>query len=350
MTVYLSNLDGDGKTNEEGHYRLLSRVLEGQVLLPGDIEVTESDSLGMSVDVQPGDYRIENTSGYSYMGWIDDVETVVIASPDVANPRISAIVLYIDKGETTSPSPPNNPGIAKLVSIDGTPSSTPVSPSDITIQSAVGAGNPFIRLSDVRVDVGVTQITNSNITDFRERIKIIDEVIETSNLIQFVGPLLYPIGSVYTNATDNTNPGTLFGFGTWTAVSEGRVLVGLQVGDDDFGTSMQIGGSKTVTLTEGQMPSHSHIIDPPLTGTSTNGYHSHGTSRDPVVTSASGNSRAVIGGGGQQLAWSTGLINPDGNHSHYVDIAPFNSQTKGSSQAHANIQPYMTVYMWRRTA
>ena len=98
------------------------------------------------------------------------------------------------------------------------------------------------------------------------------------------------------------------------------------------------------------MPNHNHGVDAPYTETSTNGDHTHAMAGDPVFTSATGNSRAFNGGSDQQFRWSVGSIYPSGNHRHGIKIPAFNSGNKGNSQAHTNIQPYVTVYMWRRTA
>ena len=46
--------------------------------------------------------------------------------------------------------------------------------------------------------------------------------------------MVYPVGSVYFNATDATNPATLLGFGTWTAWGAGRVPVGFSSGETEF--------------------------------------------------------------------------------------------------------------------
>jgi hypothetical protein len=61
--------------------------------------------------------------------------------------------------------------------------------------------------------------------------------------------VLYPVGSVYINASVSTNPDTLLGFGTWAAFGAGRVLVGLDADDVDFDTVEETGGAKTHTLT-----------------------------------------------------------------------------------------------------
>ena len=124
----------------------------------------------------------------------------------------------------------------------------------------------------------------------------------------------WPIGSVFI-AVVSTNPAALLGFGTWSAFAAGRVLVGLDSGDTDFDTVEETGGAKTVTLTEAQMPAHVHNQTrlPTATG---------GVTGFTVDTSMSG-TPATTG----------------------VDTG-----SKGSGQAHSNVQPYIVVYMWKRTA
>ena len=41
----------------------------------------------------------------------------------------------------------------------------------------------------------------------------------------------YPVGSIYMNCSNATNPGTLLGFGTWSSFGAGRVLIGLDSSD-----------------------------------------------------------------------------------------------------------------------
>lgn len=350
MTVYLSNRDGNGKTNEEGHYRLLSDSLQGQVLGANSLKVVESNTPAMNVVVSPGDYRLETAPGkYAYMGWIEGVETVTLAASNPTNPRISVIVLYVDKQAATTASPPNNPGIAKLMSVNGTPASSPVAPSGAAIQSAVGSGNPYMILAYVNVGAGATTITNANITDQRSTITLNSSVLSAPSIVQMVGPLLYPIGSIYTNASDNTNPAALLGFGTWTQFGQGRVLVGIDTGDTDFGTPGATVGTKAVTLSEAQMPAHAHAVDPPITGTSGNGDHTH---RIMIASrnDGSGTGGDIRGANVPSNILSNYSTTNSGNHSHTVDIPPFNSGVKGNSQSHTNIQPSVVVYMWRRTA
>ena len=127
----------------------------------------------------------------------------------------------------------------------------------------------------------------------------------------------YPVGSIYMNATNATNPGTLLGFGTWTAFGEGRVLIGIDSSDTDFDSAEETGGSKTHTLTEAQLPSHRHTIG---SNDSTAGFGG-----------AAGNQEFVQDAG-------TGIG------------TPCNTSFTGSGQAHTIVQPYIVVYMWKRTA
>jgi hypothetical protein len=76
--------------------------------------------------------------------------------------------------------------------------------------------------------------------------------------------LFYPVGSIYTNATNATNPGTLLGFGTWTAFGAGRVAVGFDAGNALFDTAEETGGSADAITV-----SHTH------TATSTDSGHTH---------------------------------------------------------------------------
>jgi hypothetical protein len=127
---------------------------------------------------------------------------------------------------------------------------------------------------------------------------------------------LYPVGSIYFNASVATNPGTLLGFGTWAAFGEGRVLVGLDSGDTDFDTVEEEGGSKT-------QATHVHEVDPPITTSA--------IEAQTQVSADSGNDNGVA----------------VDDHTHTVNIAPFNSAAAGDDSI---VQPYVTVYMWKRTA
>ena len=153
-----------------------------------------------------------------------------------------------------------------------------------------------------KTDVGLANVDNTS-----------DATKQAATVAAVLGTI-YPIGSLYTS-TLATNPGTLLGIGTWIAFGVGQVMVGAGTGY----TAGATGGATTVTLSEAQMPSHRHNT----------GYHYSGQE--------AGGYGATITGGFQNRLIVTGPVD---NATLYT----------GESQPHSNMQPYINVYMWKRTA
>ena len=182
MTVYLSNRDGNGKTSEEGHYKFQTAVFSGNVLGATALQVKQNSPLGRSVLVSAGQYKIDTSSGYSYTGWNTADEVVAISTADPANPRITTIVVYVDKNASTSPSPPNNPGVTKFLAVNGTPGAIPSAPNSTVIQAAVGAGNPYVILANVTVPTAASQIVTANISDQRTQVTLASGLIGAASI------------------------------------------------------------------------------------------------------------------------------------------------------------------------
>ncbi len=130
---------------------------------------------------------------------------------------------------------------------------------------------------------------------------------------------IYPIGSIYMSI-NNTNPSRLFG-GTWESWGAGRVPVGVDANDTDFDTVEETGGEKTHTLTTTEMPSHGHGV----------------TWKDgcPPWVQAGGYGQVTPGGTAAANRTNTGGLSINNS---------------GGGKAHNNLQPYITCYMWKRTA
>ncbi len=96
----------------------------------------------------------------------DAEESVIISSNSSGNPRIDAVVLYIDKSVIPNFDASN---VAKIVAVEGSPAAAPQPPTDDEISTVIGVNNPFLRLAEVFVASGATEITNSDITDKRVR-------------------------------------------------------------------------------------------------------------------------------------------------------------------------------------
>jgi hypothetical protein len=163
--------------------------------------------------------------------------------------------------------------------------------------------------------------------------------LATTAFVQAALQAVYPVGSIYTNATNATNPGTLLGFGTWTAFGAGRVPVGFNAADPLFDTAEETGGSKDAIVV-----SHTHTIEN-ATLEGTVGGSIWNLNRNNLTKTGvfSDSTQTNVAAGGGDNAHSVVSIDFDGTHGH-------TASTTGSSGTNANLQPYITVYMWKRTA
>lgn len=149
---------------------------------------------------------------------------------------------------------------------------------------------------------------------------------------------IYPVGSIYINATSSSNPSTLLGFGTWTAFGAGRVMVGLDAGNAAFDTAEETGGSADAITV-----SHTHTAT--STSTVTDSGHTHTTSGD-YVTNDGGSPQGSYGGPGEY-----NYRNDVSTATTGITVATATTvASTGSSGTNANLQPYIVVRMWKRTA
>ncbi len=139
--------------------------------------------------------------------------------------------------------------------------------------------------------------------------------------------LLHPVGSIYINASNSTNPATLFGFGTWVAFGAGRVPVGFNAANPLFDTAEETGGSADSVVV-----SHTH------TATVTDPGHAHSYTVSSSNAGTSSGPTAVFN-----------LSSSSSTSSASTGISVSNS-TAGVSGTNGNYQPFITVYMWKRTA
>ncbi len=129
---------------------------------------------GMNVTVSTGNGLISTGSGFARRIATDATNTVAITAASSTNPRIDSIVAYIDNGVTPTQTVLNNTnGILKFAAVAGSPNSTPVAPSSATVQTAVGAGNPYMVLYNVTVPKNATSLTTATFTDMRNVANIV---------------------------------------------------------------------------------------------------------------------------------------------------------------------------------
>jgi hypothetical protein len=156
------------------------------------------------------------------------------------------------------------------------------------------------------------------------------QVASTAFVQAALAASLYPVGSIYINATSAINPATLLGFGTWTAFGAGRVMVGFNASNALFDTAEETGGSADAITV-----SHTH------TATSTDSGHTH--EQDGNIGGAFG----YAAGGGNPGVGTPSQTNVNVSTSTASITTTIDSA--GSSGTNANYQPFITVYMWKRT-
>lgn len=137
----------------------------------------------------------------------------------------------------------------------------------------------------------------------------------------------YPVGSLYFNATVDTNPATLLGFGTWTPFATGRTIVGFDGSQTEFNAVQKTGGSNT---------------------------HNHGLASGSALIGSPNSNANALGFKSSQIGSLTGSTYSVGNSpSATTDGHPnrsHNTALDGSTDSGTTLQPYITVYIWVRTA
>ena len=147
--------------------------------------------------------------------------------------------------------------------------------------------------------------------------------------------LVYPVGAIFTTVTAYANSAAVvaaIGGTTWVSFAAGKMLVGVDTGDADFDTVEETGGSKDTALT-----AHEHFIikDDGSSGAG-GGYTTTVDSTntlDTVAWAADSDTSYALKGVAGQVA-DRGLT----------------SETGTGDGVGGNLQPYITVYMWKRTA
>jgi len=150
---------------------------------------------------------------------------------------------------------------------------------------------------------------------------------EIGALLLGVKNALFPVGSIYHNGSVSTNPATLLGFGTWTAIA-GKTIVGLDAGQTEFASIGQTGGAKTVAI------NHTHLgVD-----------HLHaysGTTGGPnnTISRGSGSSSTASDTHGHSFSGSTGAADRG------LTTSDMSTNTNPSV-----LQPYVVAASWLRVS
>lgn len=256
--------------------------------------------------------------------------------------------LYVGTGNKTEVTP------------DGGGDKVPI-PETLHIAPNGASDNGKVLVADSKETVGwkITKITADNLEGGRvAQATNADNVLVSTDtykpLVDALLELIYPIGSIYMSVND-TNPADFLG-GTWERWGQGRVPVGVKEDDDDFKTPEKEDGEKKHQLTTDEMPNHRHKGQYSATNTYTDHAQTPTDPPSPVILVDQGTREVEVQynvvkdnvSSTPYHASGSGPIN-DIFYSYKV-TSTYGVADDGGDIPHNNLQPYITCYMWKRTA
>lgn len=304
----------------------------------GDMLVTEKPAPSLGVVVQMGAAWVKKSDGSMVYPVSLETEDAVLAIGANAsgNPRIDALVLYIDLAVSPDAGAEN---VAILSVVAGSPAASPAAPSDSAISTAIGAANPFIRLADVTVANGASQILDANIEDQRQEIVVaqsfnqdfevgdVKSSFKSSLLGRWLKMDAKTIGSddstadykgAKYKALFDYLTGTLGYVPTASWAANGKVAIpdavdrflvgaGTAALGSTGGTSAHTHTTGDFTLTSAEMPNHTHVQN---SHNHTQNAHSHsGTCPTGLFASKDGSSAITFGFTGTEAVGSATATN-----------------------------------------
>lgn len=294
------------------------------------IELTAVDLHMIDVDINAirlGDLVPCVSQQHGLLSTMGDVSTYYLVSKyeiDLENPANNKIVL----GRTISSLTDKVAGTSNLTNI---------------VQGMAGSVNTAVN-------------TANNAANTAEQIRVEMDAVTAK---------MYPVGSIYISV-NNANPATFFG-GSWVAFATGRTLVGVDASQGEFNAVEKAGGHK-------ELQSHAHGLNNHVHNL---GNHTHSVPNHTHTMQGSGNHFHYLGIDKSAVQKGTSYNKPNnfesgstsyksnttGNHTHTMNSSGScttganngntggnsgNTTSTGGGNA-GNLQPYITVYMWKRT-
>ena len=294
------------------------------------IELTAVDLHMIDVDINAirlGDLVPCVSQQHGLLSTMGDVSTYYLVSKyeiDLENPANNKIVL----GRTISSLTDKVAGTSNLTNI---------------VQGMAGSVNTAVN-------------TANNAANTAEQIRVEMDAVTAK---------MYPVGSIYISV-NNANPATFFG-GSWVAFATGRTLVGVDASQGEFNAVEKAGGHK-------ELQSHAHGLNNHVHNL---GNHTHSVPNHTHTMQGSGNHFHYLGIDKSAVQKGTSYNKPNnfesgstsyksnttGNHTHTMNSSGTcttggNSGNTGGNSGNTtsagggdsgNLQPYITVYMWKRT-
>lgn len=234
----------------------------------------------------------------------------IILDVDVGNKKQKCIVSYINLDRKHTPNNANK-GEYKI-QVGKNVISLTDKYININSDNLFINGLPYTEAYKPLVDYHDKEEIGNIITEIDDNINGVND--DLSKRINELVDVIYPIGSIYISM-NNINPSLLFG-GEWERIKDTFLLAsGDTYPADGSDKSTAQHGEATHTLSIEEMPSHRHSRR-----TQPQAFAEQDKTKSEIISPASGSAKAVT------------------KYSDYT----------GGGQAHNNMPPYLSVYMWKR--
>ena len=188
MALGFPNSNG-GRTTDSALFHALGNAFVGSWI--SGFRVRQASPVGMNVLIGgengiPDDLLVRDAMSATFP--VSNLSTqpvqASVTTANSANPRIDAVVIYIDTNVAASQAVANNENRTKAVVVPGTPATNPSTPTPSQIKAKIGASNPYEVIAEIRVNAGTTTILDSVITDRRNPATLADGRINRAEMFK----------------------------------------------------------------------------------------------------------------------------------------------------------------------
>lgn len=306
--------------NSEENQNTFSNISVGATIISAD-QKTDTLTLKSGQNINLSANNLDDSITIAFTGTVDNANNAIKSKQDYLGQNIHETYIKNIQGNNNKLTIVKGNDVSSIINIDNVP-------------------NAIKATQDSRGQkIDTTYIKNISVSDNTLTVYKGDGSATNLDIISF--DQIYPIGAIYMS-TVSTNPATLFKIGNWEALPAGRVL--LAQGTSTWGVNYSAGstgGEDKHTLTVSESAPHNHTGSATTSGST----HTHALTMRASHGKSGNGGVPRFGDGDVWSDYKTQNLSAAGEHSHAITI-----NNSGGGQAHNNMQPYLSVYMWKRTS
>lgn len=304
--------------NSEENQNTFSNISVGATIISAD-QKTDTLTLKSGQNINLSANNLDDSITIAFTGTVDNANNAIKSKQDYLGQNIHETYIKNIQGNNNKLTIVKGNDVSSIINIDNVP-------------------NAIKATQDSRGQkIDTTYIKNISVSDNTLTVYKGDGSTTNLDIISF--DQIYPIGAIYMS-TVSTNPATLFKIGNWEALPAGRVL--LAQGTSTWGVNYSAGstgGEDKHTLTVSESAPHNHTGNATTSGST----HTHALTMRASHGKSGNGGVPRFGDGDVWSDYKTQNLSAAGEHSHAITI-----NNSGGGQSHNNMQPYLSVYMWKR--